>query len=109
MPSFFTEEDNASIGRPISLAEFGEVLKEMAKDKSLGSNGWTVEFYLLFFDLLGLKIVRLVEESRLSGKVSRGLNTIVLTLIPKTSDPTSFQDFRLILVCNLLYYLQCNC
>jgi hypothetical protein len=45
-------------------------LKSFSKDKSPGPDGWTVEFYLHFFDLLGLDLQELVEDSRLHGKIS---------------------------------------
>ena len=47
-----------------------KVLKDFPKDKSLRPNEWTVEFYLDFFDLIGPKILEVVEDSRLKGRVS---------------------------------------
>jgi hypothetical protein len=35
------------------------ILKEFAKDKSPGPDGWTSEFFLSFFDLVGQDLVRL--------------------------------------------------
>jgi hypothetical protein len=80
-------------------------IKSFSKDKSPGPDGWTVEFYLHFFDLVGPDLLELVEDSRLQGKISRALNSTFLTLIPKASHPTTFGDYRSIVLCNLCYKL----
>jgi hypothetical protein len=46
----------------------------------LGSDDWTVEFYIDFYDLLEEEILKVVEESRISGKVSRALNATLIAL-----------------------------
>jgi hypothetical protein len=45
----------------------------------------------------------MVEESRLKGIISRGLNSTFLALIPKVNKPLTFGDFRPISLCNLCY------
>lgn len=102
MPRIFTAEDNVVIGRPVTLGEVEGILKKMAKDKSPGPDGWSVEFYLHFFDLLGDEMVCLVEEAHISGRISGGLNATFIALIPKISELTNIQDFRPISLCNLL-------
>ena len=87
----------------ISLSEIDNVLKGFKKDKSLGPDGWPVEFYLHFFDLIGLDIVRAVEQSRNEGRVLGSLNATFITLIPKSDKPSSFSDFRPISLYNLVY------
>ena len=62
----FEEEDNITIGRSVTKAEVKETLRLFVKDKSPGLDGWTVEFYSHFFDLLGQEITEAVtipEES----------------------------------------------
>ena len=67
--------------------------------------GWTVEFYLCFFDLLGPTLVNLVETSRILGRVPSSINSTFIALIPKTDHPINFGDFRPISLCNLCYKL----
>jgi hypothetical protein len=50
-----------------------EVLKGFSKDKSLGPDGWTVEFFLFFIDLVGPDLLAMVEETRIRGEVIRPL------------------------------------
>jgi len=52
---------------------------------------------------VGLEVLELVEQSRLSGFISGGLNSTFIALIPKISKATSFDDFRPISLCNFLY------
>jgi hypothetical protein len=100
-----TAEENSLLLRPCNIQEVLAPLKSFSKDKSPGPDGWTVEFYLHFFDLVGSDLLELVEDSRQHGKILRALNSTFLTLIPKASHPTSFGDFRPIALCNLCYKL----
>jgi hypothetical protein len=85
--------------------ELWKVLKSFAKDKSPGPDGWTVEFLIHFFDLIGDDLLELVEDSIIRGTVNKSINATFLTLIPKVNNPTSFGDFRPIALCNLCYKL----
>jgi hypothetical protein len=79
------------------------ILKAFSKDKSPGPDGWTVEFFLHFFELVGEDLLGMVEESRRKGEVIKFLNATFLVLIPKVNKPSSFGDFRPISLCNLCY------
>jgi hypothetical protein len=104
-PRFVTEEDSTLMDSPCTLQEVWEVLKSFAKDKIPGPDGWTVEFFLHFFDLVGVDLLELVEDTRTRGKVIGSLNSTFLTLIPKVNNPSSFGDYRPISLCNLCYKL----
>jgi hypothetical protein len=54
---------------PYTKKEIWEVLKSFAKDKIPGPDGWIVEFFLHFFDLVGVELLEMVEDTRTSGKV----------------------------------------
>jgi hypothetical protein len=43
------------------LEELKKILKAFASDKSPGLDGWTVEFFLYFFDLVGEDLLGMVE------------------------------------------------
>lgn len=66
-------------------------------------DGWTVEFYLDFFDLDGGDILRVVEEVRINGKVSSVIEFNFLVLIHKYSKLQSFNDYMPISLFNLIY------
>jgi hypothetical protein len=94
-----------SLDNPCTLQEILAALKSFSLDKSPGPDGWTVEFYLHFFDLVGKDLQELVEDSRLQGKITGAINSTFITLILKANHPTSFGDYRPIALCNLCYKL----
>jgi hypothetical protein len=85
------------------LAELEAILKLFKKEKSPGPDGWTVELYLHFFEIMGEDLLALVEETRLSGRISGSINSTFIALIPKTNKPQQFGDYRPISLCNLVY------
>ena len=68
--------------RPVTILEVEKELKTFKKDKVPRPDGWPVEFYLTFLDLLGPLLVNLVESSRIQGRVSPVINSTFLALIP---------------------------
>ena len=56
-----------------------------------------------FFDLIGLDFLKVVEESRVNGYIHNPLKSMFITIIPNSNNPSSFDDFRPILLCNYLY------
>jgi hypothetical protein len=102
-PRMVNEEEVMLLEKPVSKEEVLEVLKGFAKDKSPGPDGWTVEFYLHFYDLVAKDLLDVVEESHLTGEVNRALNSTFIALIPKVNGPATFEEFRPISLCNLCY------
>ena len=104
-PSMFSSEEASCFIENVSLSEIEGALKSFKKDKSPGPNGWPVEFFLHFFNLLGRDLLKAVECSRMSGRITPSLNSTFLALIPKKDKPTTFTYFRPISLCNLVYKL----
>jgi hypothetical protein len=91
------------IGKPVSITELKDTIDNMPKEKSPGLDGWTQELFHSFFDIMGLDLLRAVEESRTTGYIPGALNATFFALIPKISKPTNFNDFRPISLCNFTY------
>jgi len=91
--------------KPCSKEEILEVLKGFTKEKSPGPDGWSVEFYLHYFDLVGQDLCDMVEEMRNRGEVNKKINSTFIALIPKANLARKFEDFRPIALCNLCYKL----
>eukprot|EP00253_Pinus_taeda_P001598 PITA_01598 len=102
-PSFFEEDEAEELSIPVTKDEFESTMKNMGKDKSPGPDGWTIELFLHFFDLIGSEITEVVEESRLKGEIYRPFNSTFIVLIPKKDEPETFEDFRPISLCNCIY------
>jgi hypothetical protein len=91
----------SSLYAPVTLPEIKNILHKFKKDRSPGPDGWTSEFFLHFFDLVGEDLLQMVEDSRIKGKVIGSLNSTFLVLIPKQQHTLAFSDFRPISLCNL--------
>ena len=63
-PFFINSKERESFTCQISLEEVESTLKSFKKYKSPGPDGWPIEFYLAFFDILGPELVNVVETSR---------------------------------------------
>ena len=68
-------------------------------------DGWPTDFFLYFLDLVGIDLLKVVEQSRLDEKVTISLNSTFITIIPKRDKNQTFADFRPISLCNLVYKL----
>eukprot|EP00253_Pinus_taeda_P016357 PITA_16357 len=102
-PRFVEEGEAEELSNPVSKEEVEAAMKIMAKDKTPGPDGWTIELFLFFFNLIGSEITDVVEESRQKGEVYNPFNSTFLALIPKKDDPENFEDFRSISLCNCIY------
>lgn len=77
----------------------------MQNGKSPGPNGFTIEFYKTFYDFLRDDLLLVLRDSRNKGKVYGPFNSTFLCLISKKQNPKSFDDFRPISCCNVIYKL----
>lgn len=102
-PRYVDQEDSEEIQKEVTLDELEATLKWFKKDKSPGPDGWTIEFYIAFFDILGHDLLNIVEDSRRRGRISSAIKSTFIALIPKTDAPSSFDDFWPISLCNCLY------
>jgi len=82
-----TVEEAKSIEVPCTKEELLEVIKGFKKEKSPGPDGWMVELYLHFFDLMWQDLLDVVEDARTRGRVNSQLNNIFIVLIPKLNLP----------------------
>eukprot|EP01018_Ginkgo_biloba_P022058 Gb_03022 [translate_table: standard] len=102
-PSFVNEAENLSLLKEVSKEEVQAVLHSLQKEKRPGPDGWPVEFFMGFYDTVERDLLKVVEETRAHGKVLASFNTTFITLIPKADNPSSFEEYRPILLCNCIY------
>ena len=79
------------------------VLHSFQKEKSQGPDGFTLEFFLGFYDLTRIDLLKVVKESQRSGKILGALNSTFITLIPKKQKVETFNNFTPIACCTLVY------
>ena len=92
-PSFIPKVDVGVFTSQVTLTEVEGAFKGFKRDKSPGPDGWLVELFLWFFDLVGKDLLRVVELLRIEGKVIKSINSIFFTLIPKYEKHQMFADF----------------
>eukprot|EP00253_Pinus_taeda_P026707 PITA_26707 len=102
-PRFVNEEDAEELFAPKTSGELEGTLKWFKKDRSPGPDGWTNEFYLAFYEILGQDLLKVVEERRSIGSLYHAINSTFIALIPKFDSPSSFDDYKPISLCNYLY------
>ena len=64
---FMDEEHLEDLNAPVTMGEIEGVLKWFKKDKILGPDGWTIEFYLTFFDIISKELLQVIEDIKTSG------------------------------------------
>ena len=75
----------------------------MAQGKAPGPDGFTVNFFHHFWDMLKEEVWAIVEESRTSKGVLKAFNATFLALIPKSEGADAPGRFRTISLCNVIY------
>ena len=73
------------LGKAIEMSEVEMAMNQMVRDKGLGPDGFTSNFFHAGWEWLKEEIVALVEESQISGNILKSLNLNFLALIPKES------------------------
>ena len=102
-PTSISEVENEDLMKPVTLQKIQYVLSLSKNDKSLRLDGLPVEVYRALFDVMGLDLLRVVEDSRKCGKIPIVFNTTFISLIPKSDHPKSFEYFRPIYLCIYIY------
>jgi hypothetical protein len=61
------DEDNRDLMEEVSEEELKEVVHSFQKDKIPGPDGWSMDFFVGLFDLVGKDLLKVIEESRKMG------------------------------------------
>ncbi|XP_074305950.1 uncharacterized protein LOC141641178 [Silene latifolia] len=68
-----------------------------------GPDGFSSQFFKDSWEIVGEDTIAAIKNFFQTGKLLKQVNTTNITLIPKSSNPTSVLDFRPIACCNTLY------
>jgi spermidine synthase len=83
IPRLVTEEQNKNLDKPIAKEEIDQVIRDMPNGKAPGPNGFTVEFFKSYWEVVKHDVYRVVEDSRWSNSILKALNATMITLISK--------------------------
>jgi hypothetical protein len=102
-PSSVRREENEIMIEEVSKEELKVGMASFQKDKSSRLEGWMVELFIGFYDMLEEELLKVVEDTKRSGKVLGGFNSTFISLIPRKDSPKYFDDFRPISLWNYIY------
>ncbi|GBG90589.1 hypothetical protein CBR_g50932 [Chara braunii] len=91
------------LDRPLTLEEVSQTLKSMAKGKSPGVDGLTVEFYVANWDIFGPLLVELYNEVLVGGRLGRGMTHGVIAVLFKKGYKADVRNWRPISLLNVSY------
>ena len=99
-----SDGESYSIESPITIEECYKSLKNMSANKSPGSDGFTAEFYLYFWEDLKYIMLNSFRESLRTGKLSDSQRLGVITCLPKPGkDRLYMKNWRPISLLNIDY------
>lgn len=98
-----THVASASLVSPVTAQEIYEALLSLPNDKVSGPDGFTKEFYVAAWKIIGQDFITAIQSFFLFGFLPSGINATILSLILKTENAEKMKDFRPIACCNLLY------
>ena len=75
----------------------------MQPNKSPGPDGMPSYFFQKFWQIVKSDIVHAVQSFFHSGHILKSINETLISLIPKTENPTTITEFRPISLCNIIY------
>jgi len=78
-------------------------MKTFQKYRSLGPDGWMVDFFLYFFNMVEKDLLRIVEDIILEGKVLGNINSTCIAIILEKYSHESFNEYHMISLCNMIY------
>ena len=100
-----SEDDCAKLMKIVTKEEIERVLFKMPGSKAQGPDGYTVEFFKESWNIIGKDVVVAVQSFFALGFLPKGLNSTILSLIPKKKEAKEMKDYRPISCCNVLYKL----
>ena len=78
-----SDEERDELEGPLTYDECKQILETFQNDKSPGEDGFTVEFYKFFFELLGHNLVESFNEAYEANELSISQRRGIITLMPK--------------------------
>lgn len=75
--------------KEVNTDEILQALKAMPNEKAPGADGFSVEFFRQYWELIGDDIVQAVLQFFETGKLLKNINCTTVTLIPKVNKVTS--------------------
>jgi hypothetical protein len=96
-------EDREFLEALLTLEELHEAATELGRDKVPGADGIPVEFFLMFWRVLGRLLLKALNAGISKGEFSKKFLKSLIVLLHKKGDPTVLQNKRVISLLNASY------
>ena len=96
-------EQISSFGKPFSVEDIRNAFFSLPKNKSGGPDGYSAEFFIASWSIVGAEVTEAVLEFFRSGRLLKQWNSANLVLIPKKLNASLTTDFRPISCLNTVY------
>lgn len=98
-----SEEEAISLTMPITNDEIILALSTIDSDKAPGPNGFSSHFFKCCWSVIGVDFIKEVKSCFASAKLLGEINATLVSLIPKIPNASTFNDYRPIACCNVIY------
>ncbi|XP_027181659.1 uncharacterized protein LOC113780035 [Coffea eugenioides] len=103
LPSTITTEMNDKLTKEVDELEIKTALFSMNPNKSPGQDGMTPLFFQKFWHVVKSDLIAAIRLFFHSSHMPKSWNHTVISLIPKTQNPTNLKSYRPISLCNVVY------
>lgn len=100
-----TEDDNTELSKIPTPEEIKSTLFSMHDLKALGPDGYPAIFYKQFWPTIGVDVIKAVTSFFQFGSMPKEVNSSLIVLIPKVTNPSTVNHFSPISLCNVVYKL----
>ncbi|GFS45411.1 hypothetical protein Acr_00g0095930 [Actinidia rufa] len=95
-------KQNALLGQ-FQMKKSKAALFSIGDNKAPGPDGYSSYFYKHSWDIIAMDFTATVKEFFTSGEILKQINHAVITLIPKSKNADSVEEYRPIACCNVIY------
>ncbi|KAF8390326.1 hypothetical protein HHK36_024851 [Tetracentron sinense] len=89
-----SQAQSEELERPFQEEEVLSAIQSLATNKAPGSDGFSIEFYEVCWDIVGGDLLAVLRELHVSGSFDRAINNTFVTLIPKRAGAQDLKEFR---------------
>ena len=105
-----SNNESENLEGPLTYEEASKTLKNMKNNKSPGSDGFTPEFFKIFWKDLGHFVIRSLNQGYAKGELSTTQKEGIVVCLPKGEKPRHFlKNWRPITLLNTIYKIGSGC
>jgi len=97
------EEQVSFLSRSVTDLEIRDILFSLARDKALGPDGFSVEFFKHNCEIVGQLVTAAAKDFFTTSNFLREINNTILALVPKVPNAITVSDYMLVTCCNTIY------